>query len=153
MKTLVAYDSMYGNTEQLARAIGAAIGAVVGGDVSILRASEVSAGDLQGLDLLFVGAPTQGGQATQPIQDLLGRLTAAGLKSTRAAAFDTRLSWFFLKLFGFAADKIAAGLQAGGLAPAAPPEGFYVKGRQGPLKDGELERAATWAKQVAAKAK
>jgi hypothetical protein len=27
-----------------------------------------------------------------------------------------------------------------------PPEGFLVKKSEGPLKDGELERAAEWAK-------
>jgi hypothetical protein len=30
----------------------------------------------------------------------------------------------------------------------APPEGFVVLGVQGPLKDGELERAAGWAKGI-----
>jgi len=149
MKTLVVYDSMYGNTEMVARAIGAAMG----GDVSVRRASEVSAGDLQGVDLLFVGAPTQGGRATQPVQDLLGRLPAAALKTTRAAAFDTRMSMFFVKLFGFAAPKIAASLETSGATLSAPPQGFFVKGREGPLKEGELERAAQWAKDVAAKNK
>ena len=32
---------------------------------------------------------------------------------------------------------------------AAPPEGFIVLGTQGPLLDGELERAAKWAKDIA----
>jgi hypothetical protein len=35
----------------------------------------------------------------------------------------------------------------------APPEGFIVKGREGPLKDGELERAAGWAKGILEKKK
>jgi len=29
-----------------------------------------------------------------------------------------------------------------------PPEGFLVTGEKGPLKEGELERAADWAKLV-----
>lgn len=149
MNTLVVYDSMYGNTEMVARAIGAA----VGGEVNVRQASEVSADDLQGVDLLFVGAPTQGGRPTQPVQDLLDRLPPGALQATRAAAFDTRLSWFFVKLFGFAAPKIAAGLQGKGAVLASPPQPFFVKGREGPLKEGELERAAVWAKEIAATGK
>jgi flavodoxin len=145
MKTLVVYDSMYGNTEKIAQAIGDG----VGGEVSVRRAGEVNAADLQGLDLLFIGSPTQGGKATQPVQEFLGRLPAGALKATRVASFDTRLSWFFLKAFGFAAGKIAGSLESGGVTLAAPPEGFYVKGSQGPRREGELERAAAWAEEVA----
>jgi len=29
-----------------------------------------------------------------------------------------------------------------------PPEGFFVEGTEGPLRDGELERAAAWARQI-----
>jgi len=32
----------------------------------------------------------------------------------------------------------------------ASPEGFFVKGRKGPLKKGELKRAASWAKVIVA---
>ncbi len=52
------------------------------------------------------------------------------------------------RLFSYAAGGIANSLKAQGGHPAAPPEGFIVKGREGPLKDGELERAASWAKGI-----
>jgi len=29
-----------------------------------------------------------------------------------------------------------------------PPEGFFVNGTEGPMKEGELERAAEWTKQI-----
>lgn len=29
-----------------------------------------------------------------------------------------------------------------------PPAGFFVNGKEGPLKEGELERAAEWARQI-----
>jgi hypothetical protein len=32
--------------------------------------------------------------------------------------------------------------------PVIPPEGFFVTGEQGPLKDGELARAVTWNKNI-----
>ena len=37
--------------------------------------------------------------------------------------------------------------QSGG-SLAAPAEGFYVKGAKGPLLEGEIERAAVWAKSI-----
>jgi flavodoxin len=62
MKTLIVYDSMYGHTERIARAIGD----VMTGDVRVLRASEVSPSDVKSIDLLIVGSPTQGFRATKP---------------------------------------------------------------------------------------
>jgi hypothetical protein len=29
-----------------------------------------------------------------------------------------------------------------------PPEGFFVAGTEGPMKEGELDRAAAWVKQI-----
>ena len=58
MKTLVVYDSIYGNTEKIARAIGGAIE----GEVKVLKADEAYFIELQGFDLIFVGAPTQAGR-------------------------------------------------------------------------------------------
>ncbi len=52
------------------------------------------------------------------------------------------------KLFGYAAGHIADSLKAQGGHIAAPPEGFIVDGKEGPLKQGELERAARWAKAI-----
>ncbi|MDP2871379.1 MAG: flavodoxin domain-containing protein [Bacillota bacterium] len=57
MKILVVYDSQRGNTEQIARAIGGAFAPP--DDAKVLRAGDVVTADLQSLDLLVVGAPTQ----------------------------------------------------------------------------------------------
>jgi hypothetical protein len=75
------------------------------------------------------------------------------------AAFDTRFTEteigrvrilaFFVSLFGYAAEPIASRLQKKGGNLAVPPEGFYVGGTEGPLLEGELERAAAWAREVA----
>jgi hypothetical protein len=54
-----------------------------------------------------------------------------------------------MKIIGYAAPRIAGGLQAKGGRLAAPPEGFFVQEKEGPLKQGELERAASWAKSLA----
>jgi flavodoxin I len=57
-----------------------------------------------------------------------------------------------MKVIGYAAPKIAKSLIAKGGRQVAPPEGFIVLDKEGPLRDGELERAAAWARDVVAAA-
>ena len=63
------------------------------------------------------------------------------------ATFDTRLSTKLVGIFGYAAGRIADSLtKKGGLILSS--EGFFVKGKEDSLKEGELERAASWAKDM-----
>ena len=149
MKVLVLYDSVYGNTEKVAKAIGS----VIGGDVRVLRLGEVGPSDLASLDLLVVGSPTQGGRATPAIQEFLDRVPESAVKGINVAAFDTRFQTKLVKIFGYAAGRVANNFEDKGGRLVAPPEGFIVKGKEGPLKDGELERAAGWAKGILEKKK
>ena len=57
---------------------------------------------------------------------------------------------FLVRLFGYAAEPIADRLQKKGGVLAVPPEAFYVSETEGPLLEGELERAGEWAKQILA---
>lgn len=161
MKALVIYDSLYGNTERIARAIGAALGTQE--QVEIVRVDDVRPEKLAGLNLLVVGSPTQRFNATPAVNDLLNGLTGGSLSGIRVAAFDTRFTQpvidsmrplgLFVKLWGrsaYACKHIADRLKNKGGELAAPPEGFFVEGTEGPLSDGELERAAAWARQIAA---
>ena len=148
MKALVVYDSVFGNTEQIAQAIGNALGSQE--DVEILRVSNVKPEQLTGLKLLIVGSPTQGGRPTPAIQDFLNKVSEAAISGINVAAFDTRLSTRLVGIFGYAAGRIADSLKRKGGTLIASPEGFFVKGKEGPLKEGELERAADWAKQIIA---
>ncbi len=143
MKALVIYDSQHGNTEAIARAIA---GAAPRGAARAVRVGDVKAAELLKVDVLAVGSPTLGGRPTPAVQAFLDGIPAGSLAKVRVAAFDTRMNMFIAKLFGWAADRIAAGLAAKGGLPAAKPAGFIVKGRNGPLADGERERAAVWAK-------
>lgn len=145
MKALVVYDSAYGNTEKIAEAIGDAID----GEVRVVRATDADLADMNTIDLLVVGSPTYGGKATEPIQNLLARMPEGVIKGMKVAAFDTRLAGKFVKIFGFAAEKIADSMTAKGGSLTSTAEGFFVTGKKGPLKEGELERAASWAKGIA----
>jgi len=144
MKTLVVYDSVHGNTERIAKGIGDAIT----GEAQVLRAGEVNSSELKMFDLLIVGGPTHRGRRTQAIRDLLDKVPENALQGTNVAAFDTRLPAKWVRIFGYAAPRIAGTLKKKGGTLIGSPEGFFVEGTEGPLREGELERAALWAKEI-----
>jgi flavodoxin I len=151
ISALVIYDSDYGNTEKVARAIAEALG------VEPLRAEQVAPDKLQDVDLLIVGSPTQGFRPTKPVTNLLDRLSRQALKGKRVAAFDTRIDTgamdssilgFIVDKGGYAAKHISRKLERAGGGLVKGPEGFFVEDTEGPLKEGELERAADWARKL-----
>jgi flavodoxin I len=144
MRALVVYDSVFGNTEEIAKAIGGAIE----GEVRVLRAGEVEPLELENISLLVVGAPTQGGRATPAVRDFLDRISKAEINGLDAASFDTRHISRVTKIFGYAAGRIAGIMKKKGANLIAEPEGFFVEGTKGPLKAGELERATAWGERL-----
>jgi flavodoxin len=99
--------------------------------------------------LLLIGSPTQGGRPLAPVKDFLSSISAPALKTMKIVTFDTRLTAKWVRIFGYAAEKMAKEVAAKGGALLAPPEGFFVQGNTGPLKEGETDRAAEWAKKIA----
>jgi flavodoxin len=158
MKVMVVYDSVFGNTEKIAQAIGHALGSPE--DVETVQVGNVKPEQLAGLTSLIVGSPTRKFSPTAAITSFLKSIPKDGLKGIKVAAFDTRFTvsaiekvrilTFFVKIFGYAAKPIADRLEKKGAELAVPPEGFYVSDTEGPLLEGELERAADWAKQIVA---
>lgn len=155
MKALVIFESVYGNTEKVARAIGAGLAAA--GKVLVVPVAESRPEQLTGLDLLVVGSPTQAFGPIAGTKEFLKTLPAQALKGKKVAAFDTRVSvaevnskvlTVMVGAFGYAAEKIAKELKARGGAEVVAPAGFFVADKEGPLKDGELERAAAWAGEI-----
>ena len=144
MKALLVYDSAFGNTEQIARAIADALP----GTVKVARPAAVAAQDFPGVDLIILGSPTLGGRATEAMQAFVQRVPASAAGSARVATFDTRITMRFARIFGYAAARMAEEMEHKGFRIALEPEGFIVNGRQGPLADGEIARAALWAKRL-----
>ena len=140
MKVLIVYDSVYGNTAKIAKALAVSIP----GEARVLRATEVGPSDLDGADLLVVGSPTHDGRPTPAVMDFIGGIPDSGTGKLSAAAFDTRQSSVLGGIFGRAAGEIAASLRIKGIRVVAS-EGFLVEGREGPLRQGEQERAMAWA--------
>ena len=146
---LVIYDSVFGNTEKVAQTIGAALG-----DAPVRKVDQVSDQDLADLQILFVGSPTRAFQPTPAIKNFLKELPSNALQNVKAAAFDTRIPKdktdsgflkFMINLFGYADKKIEKLLEKAGAEIKLESTGFAVTGTEGPLAEGELERAKTWA--------
>jgi flavodoxin len=143
LKALVVYDSRFGNTEKVAHAIAAALGPE--DNVRTVKVDAVAAEDLQDLDVVVVGGPVHAWRPTKEIQAFLDSLQPNALSGVQAAAFDTR---FGSRLAGAAADNIEKALRKQGCTIVAPATGFIVLGGEGPLAEGELNKAAAWAKQI-----
>jgi len=161
MKALVVYESMFGNTETVARAVADGLAETC----QVTVADVASAPSAEGMDLLVAGAPTHAFGLSRPSsREQAGRsgavragATAAGLREylaaappltgLAAAAFDTRVD---KPITGSAARKADRRLRRLGCRMLVPPAGFRVAGTAGPLLPGEADRARRWAAALAA---
>ncbi len=155
MQILILYDSFYGNTEKIALAINNSLSS--DHSVKVSRVSEFNPGQLNDFELLIVGSPTQGFRPTKAMTEFLNKIPSNALKGIKVSAFDTRISVtdinsrflkIFIRLFGYAAKPLSTMLVKRGGILVIPPIGFLVKDTEGPLKDGELDRATEWGKLV-----
>ena len=161
MKAVVVYESLWGNTASVAHAIAGGIGE----PARALSTAEATPDAIADADLIVCGAPLLGfnlptdeiretidnapGNAPEPpnlshpsMRSWLAKLPAGYRKG---AAFETRIWWSP----GSAAKAIERELQEAGYRVAAPAEKFIVKGKYGPLKPGELDRAREWGQRLA----
>lgn len=151
MTALVVYDSFFGNTEKIARAMSDALP-----DSKLMSAGDARPSDVQSIDVLIVGSPTRGFRASEKTNAFIQSIPANGLQGKKVAVFDTRMPEkdvgrgvrFIMKVGGYAAPKMAEAVKKKGGELVTTPEGFFVVDREGPLKEGELERAAKWAETV-----
>ena len=156
MQALVIYDSVFGNTEKIAQSIASGLRATH--ETQCLRAGSVSVTQIRAADIIVMGSPTRSFRATPATQSVLESIPSGALQGKKVAAFDTRLLMTGVKglLFrriidkgGYAAPLIASELQSKAGTLALPAEGFFVKGEEGPLVTGELERAVDWGVKLA----
>jgi len=168
MKTLVLYESMYGNTHLIAKAIGSALSEA--GETVVMPLYQVVDGSLRGVDLLVVGGPTHvhglsrartRKAAAEAANDADKHLTleaqgsGRGLRdwfedvrdiSAKGAAFDTRVDMAEI-LTGSAARGIARRLRHHGCHLVAKPESFLVD-KNNHLLPGEEDRARRWGAEM-----
>lgn len=148
MRTVVIYDTKFGNTEKVAEAIARGAGTL--GSVRVMDTAEAAGPLAERPDLLIVGGPTQKRGPSPALRGFVDALPAS-LQDVPAASFDTRYrgaTW----LMGSAATEAAKRLGKAGSRSVAPPESFFIA-RGGPLElqgleAGELERAEAWGRAV-----
>jgi flavodoxin len=145
MNTLIIYDSQFGNTEQLARSVAEKLASF--GTVRLLRVAEGGRFERKEADVLIVAGPTQRHRTSPAMRAFLESIPRRSLQGQAAAAFDTRYHVSAL-ISGSAAIRIAAGLKKAGASLVVPPESFFVAKTEGPLQQGEIERAGEWAERI-----
>ena len=154
MTVALVYDSVFGNTAEIARAI--ARGLEAGGrTVTLLSVTEIHDFDSGSYELIVAGSPTRGFTPTPALVEFIGGLPDG---TGPVAAFDTRLDLdainpaplrWVVSAGGYAASRIGDALKRKGYALREPYGDFKVTGTEGPLLAGELERAEAWGKALA----
>ena len=161
MRAIVVYESHWGNTATIARAIAEGIGP----EARALSTSEAVGPAIAGADLIVAGAPILGfrlptdgmlkSMAANPGSggvppdfshpSLRSWLAALPRGNVNVAAFETRIWWSP----GSAARAILRAFELAGYSPIAKPQRFIVRGKTGPLRDGEVDRARAWGAELA----
>jgi hypothetical protein len=164
MSALVVFESMYGNTRDIAEAV--AEGLRTRTSVTVAEVASAPRAVPADVDLIVVGGPTHAHGMSRPgtrasaartastpvisayvgVREWLGDLVPPG-RPVAAAAFDTRLSkprW----LTGSAARGIARKLRKAGFQ-VRQENSFVVAGAEGPLDGSEKDRARAWGARVA----
>lgn len=166
MKALVVFESMWGNTEQVARAIATGLAETMEVTITDVRHAPADPGD--DIALIVVGGPTHafsmsrastraeahnrgatGGDDSVGLREWLDGLPS-GHHTQLVATFDTRVDKV-RHLPGSAAKSAARTAHRHGYPRAERAESFYVLDGEGPLLDGELARATSWGGELAGK--
>ena len=150
MNVLIVYFSKFGNTQLVAEKIAETIAATNGkdGSVRVISWDQLVAVDLESADLLVMGTPTHKMNLPEAVCPALDRLPRNVLQAKAVAAFDTsyKMSAFLARFT--AAKKLNKKLRKLGGKQVVPPETFHVVDCEGPLYQGELEHAQTWAGEI-----
>jgi hypothetical protein len=161
MRAIVVYESHWGNTAAVARAVADGLGP----EARALTTDEAVGPAIEGVDLIVAGAPvmalrlpTEGtleGLAHKPAKDgnppdlshpsMRSWLAGLPVGHGRGAAFETGLRWSP----GGATGSIESELRRSGYASITRSRRFVVTGASGPLKVGEIERAQAWGVELA----
>jgi flavodoxin len=154
MNAVVVYESLWGNTAAIARAIAEGIGP----EARALSTAEAIGSEVEGVKLIVAGAPLLGfslpteamrksidsnpreKKPTLSVPTMRSWLAGLPKGAGAGATFETRIWWSP----GSAANAIARTLNDAGYSTPPKGEKFLVTGRYGPLKDGEIERAKEW---------
>ena len=162
-RALLVYESMFGNTRQVAHAVAEGLGESF--DVTVTEVGEAPHEIPSDVELVVVGGPTHAFGMSRPrtrqsaaeqgadrqaashdgIREWVAHVSAPA--GSVSATFDTKVATPHLP--GSAAKSAQRKLRRSGLEPLVHPETFYVTGTDGELVAGELDRAKVWGSGLA----
>ena len=150
MKVLVVYDTVSASemTGQVAETITKTL-KEDGVDVDSFYVKDVDVATVKNYDCLIAGAPTMAFRPSKGIMEFLNGLADGGFSGKRAAAFDTQLQMI---ISGNATKGIEKKLKNLGFTVLKQPLVVYVESKTKNVwqfKPGELEKAKTWAQELA----
>lgn len=136
-RAIVIYDTLYGNTEKVAKAL--ARGLERHAQVVCANAKDADVSKLQEYDLIAIGAPTQAFSASKPMKQFLQKLEGTRLSGRYGFAFETKVD---IVISGSAAKYIEKELQRAGLSIIKPRQSAIVGGgtKQAFLLEGEEKK-------------
>lgn len=155
----VVYDSVHGNTRAIAEAIAEGLGS--GGPARVVPVGEADLDRLRDARLVVLGCPTHAFSLSPAMKTFVGTWARGSLDGAAVAAFDTRFALAdmpspVLKVVvpivgkrAWAATHLARAAARAGATRLADPEGFFVREVEGPLAEGEVERATAWGRELA----
>jgi flavodoxin len=143
MHTLIVYFSKFGNTHKIAETIANSL--TNNGNVRTIEFNQLQVDDLKEVELLLMGSPTHKMNLPDAVKPILDRIPKRTLPGTPAAVFDTSYKMSRVLNNFTASKRLAKKLRKMGGKLVVPPEIFHVTEREGPLYEGELERAQEWA--------
>jgi menaquinone-dependent protoporphyrinogen IX oxidase len=157
MKGIVVYDTSYGNTKKIAETIAETL-KEPGIEVDLFYVKDVKKLSAKDYDFLVLGSPTRFGTMSFAIRGFLGKVKAGEWMNKPFTAFDTENPENIEKARAekkewSAAEKIADKLKDKKMNQLLPVLKALVIGQKGPLKEGEIQRAKDYARELATKLK
>jgi flavodoxin len=147
-RVLIVFDSKFGNTEQLAREIGAGVEAAGTAECSVINIKAVGDQDISSFDGVLFGAPIHAFRATSGIKDAVKKAAKKGLDGKLVAAFDTyQAAGHKGKAAGQIRDML--GKKARGARLFFQDLTSLVDGYEGPLNVAEPARAREFGQRFA----
>lgn len=137
-RTIIIYESKYGNTRLVAEAIAEGIGKVSGVEPVVSELKEAALAGLTEFDAIIIGSPNHMGNATRGIRKFIDGLGKINLEGKLVAVFDTCIGRDFEKAVKKMEQQI--GEKAPLLALIAPGLSVRVEGMKGPITEGELPK-------------
>lgn len=136
MRALLIYDSIFGNTEKVAKALSSGM-REEGIEVDCMRANSVDIGTLGNYDMIVIGGPTHKVGLSETMKTFTKQLKKADVKNKLAFAYDTKYNKRFA---GSAANRIERRMKQYGMKIVMSHVSAVVLGREGPLEDGTEEK-------------